>query len=182
MSSEQNDIDVLIDALGILARDVQTPDGVANACIAEAATRLMSMKYQIKQADADLAALRAEIERLRADEKAVATVTTAQTQQIAALREQLEAKDERIRELAAVVGKLPVDAENNPVVPHANILFYPRNGRVWPCAWDYRLSNGCWLAAFGCDEEGMVLVQMDRTYRNRESAALAAAEQGKEGI
>ncbi|MGB1015475.1 MAG: hypothetical protein ACPG4T_15165, partial [Nannocystaceae bacterium] len=60
MSSEQNDIDVLIDALGILARDVQTPDGVANACIAESATRLMSMKYQIKQADADLAALRAE--------------------------------------------------------------------------------------------------------------------------
>jgi hypothetical protein len=96
--------------------------------------------------------------------------------------DEVEALCARIAGLEAVVGRLPVDAEGNPVVPHANLLFYPRHGRVWPCAWDYRLSNGCWLAAFGCDEEGMVLVQIDRTYRDYDAAAQAAQRgEGRDG-
>ena len=36
----KTDTKILIKALWILARDIQTDDGVANACIAEAAARL----------------------------------------------------------------------------------------------------------------------------------------------
>ena len=40
----------LIDALRILARDIQSDDGVANAAIAEAAQRLEALEEQLQEA------------------------------------------------------------------------------------------------------------------------------------
>jgi hypothetical protein len=47
--------DTIISALRILARDIQTDDGVANACLDEAAGRLEELQRANKNALADLA-------------------------------------------------------------------------------------------------------------------------------
>lgn len=140
--------------------------------------RARHAEKELAAKDATIADQAAEIERLR---EVVAEVTAERDERDEAVKAkvlEIAGKEARIAELEAVVGKLPKTKDGVPVVPHANMLYYPRGGRVWHCAWDYRLSNGCWLAAFGCDEDGMVLVQIDRTYRDHESAeaALAAAE------
>lgn len=45
----QTHIDTLIKALRILSKDIQSEDGVANACIAEAAQRLEEQQEHIKR-------------------------------------------------------------------------------------------------------------------------------------
>ena len=42
--------EILISALRILARDIQTDDGVVNACLAEAASRLEQLQRNLKEA------------------------------------------------------------------------------------------------------------------------------------
>lgn len=46
-SAMRTDTQTLIDALRILVRDVESDDGVANACIAEAAERIEQMRRAI---------------------------------------------------------------------------------------------------------------------------------------
>jgi len=62
MSEEpRSDTQTLINAMRILAKDIQSGDGVANAAIAEAADRLEEQQTQLAGKDA-------KIERLRGDE------------------------------------------------------------------------------------------------------------------
>ena len=42
--------ETIISALQILARDIQTDDGVANACLDEAASRLEHLQLNLKEA------------------------------------------------------------------------------------------------------------------------------------
>lgn len=59
MSNPRTSTPTLIGAMRILANDIQSEDGVANAAIAEAADRMEEMRGIITEAVDDLMALRA---------------------------------------------------------------------------------------------------------------------------
>ena len=47
MSDRKTDTAILVSALRILSRDIQSDDGIANACIAEAADRIEMLDHKI---------------------------------------------------------------------------------------------------------------------------------------
>ena len=51
MNKMRSDTQTLIEALKILARDIQSGDGVANACIYEAAERLIELSVRISNTE-----------------------------------------------------------------------------------------------------------------------------------
>jgi ABC-type transporter Mla subunit MlaD len=55
----------LVEALNILARDIQSEDGVANACIAEAAQRLQEQEENINDLRDGINNLCSELDKLR---------------------------------------------------------------------------------------------------------------------
>lgn len=61
---KRTDTQTLIDAMRILARDIESGDGIANACIAEAADRLEELHTTV------LAALSFAVSTLEADAQA----------------------------------------------------------------------------------------------------------------
>lgn len=57
----KTDTNTLIDALRILARDMQSEDGIANAAIAEAADRLEKLQRKVRNQRRELEQLKGKI-------------------------------------------------------------------------------------------------------------------------
>jgi hypothetical protein len=55
----------LVAALRILARDIDSEDGIANSCIEEAANRLEELEHQLIITQFDLEQLETELDALR---------------------------------------------------------------------------------------------------------------------
>lgn len=49
MSEHKTDSETLVSALRILANDIQSNDGIANACVAEAADRIEELSNELKE-------------------------------------------------------------------------------------------------------------------------------------
>jgi chromosome segregation ATPase len=87
---------ILADAMDILARDIQSGDGVANAAIYEAAGRLRELETELNQAREDLVEMLNETAEIRWQ---VAT----RDAMVERLKTQLAAKDAEVAELRSLV-------------------------------------------------------------------------------
>lgn len=75
----KTDTETLIAAMKILARDIQSCDGVANAAIAEAADRLAEHLVEIKRLNAGLDDLLSALKRIEAGEEMTGVFTYPET-------------------------------------------------------------------------------------------------------
>jgi len=90
----KSNIDTLIGALRILAEDIQSDDGVANAVVAEAADRLEELQTQLQEAQdyADRLVVHKNMLCLPADLENLRSANSHFAAENHILREQLRAK------------------------------------------------------------------------------------------